>query len=155
LLAAEVTMSLKDRITEDMKSAMRARAADRLSALRMLLAAIKQREVDERITLDDAQIASVVEKLAKQRRDSITQFEAGGRQDLADREKFELTVLLGYLPEQADASQVEAAIEAAIAATGAAGPQDMGKVMTQVRAALAGRADMAAVSAQVKSRLAR
>ncbi|MBM3406096.1 MAG: GatB/YqeY domain-containing protein [Betaproteobacteria bacterium] len=148
-------MSLKDRITEDMKSAMRARAADRLSALRMLLAAIKQREVDERITLDDAQIASVVEKLAKQRRDSITQFEAGGRQDLADREKFELTVLLGYLPEQADASQVEAAIEAAIAATGAAGPQDMGKVMTQVRAALAGRADMAAVSAQVKSRLAR
>jgi len=155
LLAAEVTMSLKDRITEDMKSAMRARAADRLSALRMLLAAIKQREVDERITLDDAQIASVVEKLAKQRRDSITQFEAGGRQDLADREKFELTVLLGYLPEQADASQVEAAIEAAIAATGAAGPQDMGKVMTQVRAALAGRTDMAAVSAQVKSRLAR
>lgn len=148
-------MSLKDRITEDMKSAMRAREADRLSALRMLLAAIKQREVDERITLDDAQIASVVEKLAKQRRDSITQFEAGGRQDLADREKFELTVLLGYLPEQADAAQVEAAIEAAIAATGAAGPQDMGKVMTQVRAALAGRADMAAVSAQVKSRLAR
>ena len=148
-------MSLKDRITEDMKSAMRAREADRLSALRMLLAAIKQREVDERITLDDAQIASVVEKLAKQRRDSITQFEAGGRQDLADREKFELTVLVGYLPEQADAAQVEAAIEAAIAATGAAGPQDMGKVMTQVRAALAGRADMAAVSAQVKSRLAR
>ncbi len=148
-------MSLKERITEDMKSAMRARDADRLSALRMLLAAMKQREVDERISLDDAQIAAIVEKLAKQRRDSITQFEAGGRQDLADREKFELTVLLGYLPEQADAAQIEAAIEAAIAATGAAGPQDMGKVMTQVRAALAGRADMAAVSAQVKSRLAR
>ena len=148
-------MSLKERITEDMKSAMRARDADRLSALRMLLAAMKQREVDERISLDDAQIAAIVEKLAKQRRDSITQFEAGGRQDLADREKFELTVLLGYLPEQADAAQVEAAIEAAITATGAAGPQDMGKVMTQVRAALAGRADMAAVSAQVKSRLAR
>jgi uncharacterized protein YqeY len=148
-------MSLKERITEDMKSAMRARDADRLSALRMLLAAMKQREVDERISLDDAQIAAIVEKLAKQRRDSITQFEAGGRQDLADREKFELTVLLGYLPEQADAAQIEAAIESAIAATGAAGPQDMGKVMTQVRAALAGRADMAAVSAQVKSRLAR
>jgi uncharacterized protein YqeY len=123
--------------------------------LRLLLAAIKQREVDERITLDDAQIAAVVEKLAKQRRDSITQFEAGGRQDLADREKFELTVLLAYLPEQADASQIAAAVESAIAATGAAGPQDMGKVMAQVRSVLAGRADMAAVSAQVKARLAR
>ena len=148
-------MSLKDRISEDMKSAMRARESDRLSAVRLLLAAIKQREVDERVTLDDAQIAAVVEKLAKQRRDSITQFEAGGRQDLADREKFELTVLLAYLPEQADASQIAAAVESAIAATGAAGPQDMGKVMAQVRSALAGRADMAAVSAQVKARLAR
>lgn len=148
-------MSLKDRISEDMKSAMRARESDRLSALRLLLAAIKQREVDERITLDDVQIAAVVEKLAKQRRDSITQFEAGGRQDLADREKFELTVLLAYLPEQADASQIAAAVEFAIAATGAAGPQDMGKVMAQVRSVLAGRADMAAVSAQVKARLAR
>ncbi len=148
-------MSLKDRISEDMKSAMRARESDRLSAVRLLLAAIKQREVDERITLDDAQIAAVVEKLAKQRRDSITQFEAGGRQDLADREKFELTVLLAYLPEQADASQIAAAVESAVAATGAAGPQDMGKVMAQVRSALAGRADMAAVSAQVKARLAR
>ena len=148
-------MSLKDRISEDMKSAMRARESDRLSALRLLLAAIKQREVDERITLDDVQIAAVVEKLAKQRRDSITQFEAGGRQDLADREKFELTVLLAYLPEQADASQIAAAVESAIAATGAAGPHDMGKVMAQVRSVLAGRADMAAVSAQVKARLAR
>ena len=148
-------MSLKDRISEDMKSAMRARESDRLSALRLLLAAIKQREVDERITLDDVQIAAVVEKLAKQRRDSITQFEAGGRQDLADRERFELTVLLAYLPEQADASQIAAAVESAIAATGAAGPQDMGKVMAQVRSVLAGRADMAAVSAQVKARLAR
>jgi hypothetical protein len=148
-------MSLKDRISEDMKSAMRARESDRLSALRLLLAAIKQREVDERITLDDVQIAAVVEKLAKQRRDSITQFEAGGRQDLADREKFELTVLLAYLPEQADASQIAAAVESAIAATGAAGPQDMGKVMAQVRSVLAGRADMAAVSAQVRARLAR
>lgn len=148
-------MSLKDRISEDMKAAMRARESDRLSALRLLLAAIKQREVDERITLDDAQIASVVEKLSKQRRDSITQFEAGGRQDLADREKFELSVLLAYLPEQADASQIAAAVEAAITTTGAAGPQDMGKVMAQLRAVLAGRADMAAVSAQVKARLAR
>ncbi len=148
-------MSLKDRISEDMKSAMRAREADRLSAIRMLLAAIKQREVDERITLDDAQVAAIVEKLAKQRRDSIAQFEAGGRQDLADREKFELSVLLGYLPQQADAAQITAAVEAAVAATGATGPQDMGKVMTHVRSALAGRADMAAVSAQVKARLAR
>lgn len=148
-------MSLKEKISEDMKSAMRAREADRLSALRLLLAAIKQREVDERIVLDDAQVAAIVDKLAKQRRDSISQFEAGGRQDLADREKFELTVLLGYLPEQADASQIAAAVEAAVAATGAAGPQDMGKVMAQVRTALAGRADMAAVSAQVKARLAR
>lgn len=148
-------MSLKNRISEDMKSAMRARESDRLSAVRLLLAAIKQREVDERITLDDSQIAAVVEKLAKQRRDSITQFEAGGRQDLADREKFELTVLLAYLPEQADAGQIAAAVESAMAATGAAGPQDMGKVMAQVRSALAGRADMAAVSAQVKARLAR
>jgi len=123
--------------------------------LRLLLAAIKQREVDERITLDDAQIASVVEKLSKQRRDSITQFEAGGRQDLADREKFELSVLLAYLPEQADASQISAAVEAAITATAAVGPQDMGKVMAQLRSVLAGRADMAAVSAQVKARLAR
>jgi len=148
-------MSLKEKISEDMKSAMRAREADRLSALRLLLAAIKQREVDERIVLDDAQVAAIVDKLAKQRRDSISQFEAGGRQDLADREKFELTVLLGYLPEQADASQIAAAVEAAVAATGAAGPQDMGKVMAQVRTALVGRADMAAVSAQVKARLAR
>ena len=125
-------MSLKDRISEDMKSAMRARETDRLSAIRMLLAAIKQREVDERIVLDDGQVATIVDKLVKQRRDSITQFEAGGRQDLADREKFELSVLLAYLPQQADAEQIEAAIEAAVVATGAAGPQDMGKVMTQI-----------------------
>ena len=148
-------MSLKDRINEDMKSAMRAREAEKLSAIRMLLAAIKQREVDERIVLDDAQIAAVVEKLAKQRRDSITQFEAGGRQDLADKEKFELSVLLAYLPEQADAAEIAATIEQAVAVTGATGPQDMGKVMGVVRGTLAGRADMAAVSAAVKSRLAR
>lgn len=148
-------MSLRDRISEDMKAAMRAREVDKLSAIRMLLAAIKQREVDERIMLDDGQIAVVVEKLAKQRRDSITQFEAGGRQDLADKEKFELSVLLAYLPAQADAAEIDATIEQAVAATGAAGPQDMGKVMGLVRGKLAGRADMAAVSAAVKARLAR
>ena len=148
-------MSLKDRISEDMKSAMRARESDRLSAIRMLLAAIKQREVDERIVLDDGQIAAVVEKLAKQRRDSITQFEAGGRQDLADREKFELSILLAYLPAQADSAEIEATIGRAVTETGAAGPQDMGKVMGIVRGRLAGRADMAAVSALVKARLSR
>ncbi|MFM8547610.1 MAG: GatB/YqeY domain-containing protein [Betaproteobacteria bacterium] len=148
-------MSLKDRISEDMKAAMRARESDRLSAIRMLLAAIKQREVDERIVLDDGQIAAVVEKLAKQRRDSITQFEAGGRQDLADREKFELSILLAYLPAQADSAEIEATIDRAVTETGAAGPQDMGKVMGIVRGRLAGRADMAAVSALVKARLSR
>lgn len=148
-------MSLKDRITEDMKSAMRARESDRLSAIRMLLAAVKQREVDERVTLDDSQIAAVVDKLAKQRRDSITQFEAGGRQDLAEREKFELAVLLAYLPAQADGDEIAAIIDQAVTVSGAAGPQDMGKVMGIVRGKLAGRADMAVVSAQVKARLAR
>lgn len=148
-------MSLKDRITEDMKSAMRARESDRLSAIRMLLAAIKQREVDERVTLDDSQIAAVVDKLAKQRRDSITQFEAGGRLDLAEREKFELTVLLAYLPAQADDQEIASIVDQAVIDSGAAGPQDMGKVMGIVRGKLAGRADMAAVSAQVKARLAR
>ena len=148
-------MSLKDRITEDMKSAMRARESDRLSAIRMLLAAIKQREVDERVTLDDSQIAAVVDKLAKQRRDSISQFEAGGRLDLAEREKFELTVLLAYLPAQADDQEIASIVDQAVIDSGAAGPQDMGKVMGIVRGKLAGRADMAAVSAQVKARLAR
>jgi uncharacterized protein YqeY len=148
-------MSLKERISEDMKSAMRAREADRLSAIRMLLAAIKQREVDERIVLDDTQIAAVVERLAKQRRDSISQFEAGGRTDLAEREKFELSVLLSYLPEQADATEIATVIDEAVVACAASGPQDMGRVMTAVRGKLAGRADMAAVSAQVKARLAR
>ncbi len=148
-------MSLKERISEDMKAAMRAREADRLSAVRMLLAAVKQREVDERIVLDDVQVASVVERLVKQRRDSITQFEAGGRQDLADREKFELSVLVAYLPAQADPAEVAAVIDAAIAECGASGPQDMGKVMALVKSRLAGRADMAAISGQVKNRLAR
>jgi uncharacterized protein YqeY len=146
--------TLKDRITDDMKSAMRARETLRLGAIRMLLAAIKQREVDERITLDDAQVATIVDKLIKQRRDSIAQFEQAGRTDLVDQEKAEVAVLSAYLPAQADAAEIEALLAAAIATTGAAGPQDMGKVMAVLKGKLAGRADLTAVSAMVKSRLA-
>ena len=146
-------MSLKDRITEDMKAAMRAKDAQRLGAIRLLLAAIKQREVDERVELDDAAVVAVVEKLGKQRRDSIDQFTRAGRDDLAARELFELDVLAGYLPRQAGADEVAAAIDAAIAATGAAGPKDMGKVMAAVKGKLAGRADMAQVSAAIRQRL--
>jgi len=146
--------SLKDRITDDMKSAMRARETLRLGAIRMLLAAVKQREVDERITLDDAQVAAIVDKLIKQRRDSIAQFEQAGRTDLVDQEKAEVAVLSAYLPAQADAAEIEALLAAAIATTGAAGPQDMGKVMGILKGKLAGRADLTAVSAMVKSRLA-
>jgi len=146
--------TLKDRITDDMKSAMRARETLRLGAVRMLLAAIKQREVDERITLDDAQVAAIVDKLIKQRRDSIAQFEQAGRTDLVDQEKAELAVLSVYLPAQADSAEIESLLAAAIATTGAAGPQDMGKVMALLKSQLAGRADLTAVSAMVKSRLA-
>jgi uncharacterized protein YqeY len=146
--------TLKDRITDDMKSAMRARETLRLGAIRMLLAAIKQREVDERITLDDAQVATIVDKLIKQRRDSIAQFEQAGRTDLVDQEKAEVAVLSVYLPAQADAAEIEVLLAAAIATTGAAGPQDMGKVMAVLKGKLAGRADLTAVSAMVKSRLA-
>ena len=148
-------MNLKERINEDMKSAMRAKDAARLSAIRMLLAAVKQKEVDERITVDDAQVVAIVDKLQKQRRDSIAQFEQAGRQDLANREKFELEVLSAYMPQQAGADEVAAEVDAAIASTGAAGPQDMGKVMGLLKAKLAGRADLSAVSAQVRARLAR
>jgi len=147
-------MSLKNRIGEDMKAAMRAREADRLSAIRMLLAAIKQKEVDERIELDDAQVVAVVDKLCKQRRDSIDQYEKAGRQDLADRERAEIEVLSAYLPSQAGEAEVAAEIEAAIAAAGAAGPQDMGKVMGVLKQKLAGRADLSAVSAKVREKLA-
>ncbi len=147
-------MSLKDRITEDMKAAMRAREADRLSAIRMLIAAIRQKEIDERIVLDDAQTIVVVERLSKQRRDSIAQFEQAGRQDLADREKFELAVLADYLPRQADTDEIAAEIEAAIAATAASGPQAMGKVMAVLKQRLAGRADLSTVSSRVRARLA-
>ena len=146
--------TLKDRITDDMKSAMRARETLRLGAIRMLLAAVKQREVDERITLDDAQVAAIVDKLIKQRRDSIAQFEQAGRTDLADQEKAEVAVLSVYLPAQADATEIESLLAAAIVATAAAGPQDMGKVMAILKGKLAGRADLTAVSAMVKSRLA-
>ena len=137
-----------------MKSAMRARETLRLGAIRMLLAAVKQREVDERITLDDAQVAAIVDKLIKQRRDSIAQFEQAGRTDLVDQEKAEVDVLSAYLPAQADATEIESLLAAAIATTGAAGPQDMGKVMAILKGKLAGRADLTAVSAMVKSRLA-
>ncbi len=147
-------MPLRDRVNEDMKSAMKAREAERLAALRLLLAAVKQREVDERITLDDAGVISVIEKMIKQREDSIAQFEKAARQDLADREKFEISVIEAYLPKQLAQAEVEAAVAEAIAATGAKGPQDMGKVMGVVKPKLAGRADMGKVSALVKARLA-
>jgi uncharacterized protein YqeY len=148
-------MSLRDRITEDMKNAMRSKEAARLSALRLLLAALKQREVDERITLTDADVVAVIDKMLKQRRDSISQYEAAGRQDLADAEKFEVGVLQGYMPQAMAESEVEAAVDAAIVQTGANGAQDMGKVMAVLKPALAGRADMGKVSALVKARLTR
>jgi uncharacterized protein YqeY len=148
-------MSLKDQITEDMKAAMRAKDSERLSTIRLLTAAIKQKEVDERITVDDAQVLAVIEKMIKQRRDSITQFEAGNRQDLADKEKAELQVLSAYMPAALSDSEIQAAVAAAVAETGAAGPQDMGKVMAILKAKLAGRADMTAVSGKVKAALAK
>jgi uncharacterized protein YqeY len=148
-------MSLKEQITEDMKTAMRAKEADRLSTIRLLLAAIKQREVDERITLDDAAIVGVVDKLIKQRKDSIVAFEAGGRQDLADKESAELAVLQAYLPARMSADEVAAAIARIVAETGATGPADMGKVMGAAKAQLAGKADMGAVSAAVKAALSK
>lgn len=146
-------MSLKHRITEDMKAAMRAKDAPRLSAVRLLLAAVKQKEVDERVELGDAEVISVVEKLQKQRRDALSQFEAAGRQDLADKEKFELEVLQGYLPQQLSEAEVASAVDAAIAATGAAGVKDTGKVMAHLKAGLAGRADMGKVSGLVRAKL--
>jgi len=146
-------MSLKAQITEDMKAAMRAKDAARLSAIRLLLAAMKQREVDERIELTDADILAIIEKMLKQRRDSVTQYEAGGRQDLADVEKFEIGVLSGYMPQQLTEAEITAEVAAAVAAAGAKAMQDMGKVMALLKPKLAGRADMARVSAAVKARL--
>ncbi len=146
-------MSLKEKISEDMKSAMRAKETARLGAIRLLLAAMKQREVDERIKLTDADVVAIIEKMLKQRRDSISQYEAGGRQDLADIEKFEMSVLSAYMPQQLSEAEVAAAVAEAIAAAGASGPQDMGKVMGIVKPKLAGRADMAKVSALIKAQL--
>ena len=146
-------MSLKDQITEDMKSAMRAKDSERLSAIRMLLAALKQREVDERIILTDPDVIAVTEKLIKQRRDSIAQYEAANRQDLADKEKAELAIYQAYMPQAFSDADVEAAVAAAIAASGAAGIKDMAKVMAQLKPKLAGRADMGKVSSIVKAKL--
>jgi uncharacterized protein len=148
-------MSLKDRITDDMKAAMRAREAERLATVRLLLAAIKQREVDERVTLDDAGITAVIDKMIKQRKDSISQFEAAGRTDLVDKEAAELKVLAEYMPEQLSEAEIAAEIQAAVAQVGAAGPQDMGKVMGVLKPKLAGRADMTAVSGLVKAALSK
>ena len=148
-------MSLKDRITDDMKSAMRAKEADRLLAIRGLLAAIKQREVDERITLDDAAVVAIVDKLIKQRKDSIAQFSAGGRADLVDKETAELHVLEAYLPVRMGAEEIGAAVAELVAEIGASGPADMGKTMAAAKARFAGKADMAQVSAAVKNALAR
>jgi uncharacterized protein YqeY len=146
-------MNLRQQITEDMKAAMRAKEAARLSAIRLLLAAIKQREVDERIELSDADVIAIIEKMNKQRRDSISQYEAAARQDLADVEKFEMSVLAEYMPQQLTEAEVVAAVDEAVAAVGAAGPQDMGKVMGYLKPKLAGLADMGRVSAMIKARL--
>ena len=148
-------MSLKQQITEDMKTAMRAKETARLGAIRLLLSAMKQREVDERIELTDADIVAIIEKMLKQRRDSISQYEAANRQDLADVEKFEVTVLQGYMPQQLSEAEINSAIAEVIAATGAAGPQDMGKVMAAIKPKLAGRADMGKVSGLIKAQLSK
>jgi uncharacterized protein YqeY len=147
-------MSLKARITEDMKTAMKAKEAAKLSAIRLLLAAVKQKEVDERVELDDAAVVAVIEKLTKQRKDSVTQYEAAGRQELADVEKFEIGVLAAYLPEKMSGEETAAAVAAAVAETGAKGPADMGKLMAVLKPRLAGKADMAEVSKLVKAALA-
>ena len=146
-------MTLKTRITEDMKTAMRAKDAARLSTIRLLLAAIKQREVDERIELGDAEVLAVIEKMLKQRKDSIAQFEAGRREDLAAIERAEVGVLTAYMPAQLSDNEIEAEIDAALVASGAAGMAGMGKVMALLKPKLVGRADMGTVSAKVKARL--
>jgi uncharacterized protein len=151
---ASTTMSLKERITEDMKSAMRAAQKERLGTVRMLLAAIKQREVDERVSLDDAQVLAVIDKMVKQRKESVTQFEAGARADLVAKEQAEIALLQEYLPAQLSPSEIESLISAAIATTGAVSIKDMGKVMGALKSELAGRADMGAVSARIKQKLA-
>ena len=147
-------MALRDQLGEDMKAAMKARESDKLGAIRLLLAAVKQREIDERITLDDAGVVAVVEKMVKQRKDSIAQFEKAARQDLADKEQFEIGILQAYLPQQLGSAQIDAIIAEAVASTGATSAADMGKVMSAVKPRLAGRADMGKVSALVKAKLA-
>lgn len=147
-------MSLKARITEDMKTAMKAKETAKLSAIRLLLAAVKQREVDERVELDDNAVIAVIEKLTKQRKDSVSQYEAAGRQELADAEKFEISILGAYLPEKMSAADTAAAVAAAVTETGAKGPADMGKLMAVLKPRLAGKADMAEVSKLVKAALA-
>ena len=146
-------MTLKERISEDMKAAMKAKETARLAAIRLLLAAIKQREVDEQVTLDDAAIAAVIDKMLKQRKDSITQYEAAGRQDLVDAEKAEVEVLSAYKPAGLSEAEVAAAVAKAVADSGAAGAADMGKVMAILKPLLAGKADMAEVSKLVKAQL--
>ena len=146
-------MSLKDKLQQDMKAAMRAGEKRQLAVIRLINAAIKQREVDERIELDDEQVTAAIDKMAKQRRESIEQYEKAARDDLADQEKFELELLKSYLPEQLGEAEIDAMIEAAVTATGASSIKDMGKIMGQLKPKLAGRADMGAVSGKIKARL--
>ena len=146
-------MALKDRITEDMKTAMKAGAKERLATIRLALAAIKQREVDERITLDDAQVLAVLDKMIKQRREAITQFQTGGRADLVAKETAEIAVLQSYLPSQLSEAEIDELIAQAVAATGAASIKDMGKVMALVKPKAQGRADLGAISARIKQKL--
>jgi uncharacterized protein YqeY len=147
-------MALREQLNEDMKSAMKAREAEKLGAIRLLLAAVKQREVDERVALDDAGVIGVVEKMIKQRKDSITQYEKGARQDLADKEKFEISILEAYLPQQFSQAEIDAVIAEAVDTCGAKSAADMGKIMGILKPKLAGRADMGKVSALVKAKLA-
>ena len=147
-------MSLKARITDDMKTAMKARATERLGTIRLLLAALKQKEVDERVEPTDTDIITIIDKMLKQRRDSVTQYTAANRADLADRETAEMVVLSEYLPQALTEAEIDALIDQAIADTGAAGMQEMGKVMAVLKPQMAGRADMAAVSGRIKARLA-
>jgi uncharacterized protein len=148
-------MSLKEQITDDMKAAMRAKDTGKLGTIRLLTAAMKQKEVDERVELTDTHVLAIIEKMIKQRKDSITQFEAGGRQDLADIEKAELVVLSAYMPAAMSDAEIQSEVAAVVASTGAAGPQDMGKVMAVLKPKLAGRADMTAVSGIVKAALSK
>jgi uncharacterized protein YqeY len=147
-------MPLRDQLNEEIKTAMKARETERLNALRLMLAAVKQREVDERVAMDDAGVVSVVEKMIKQRKDSIAQYEKAARKDLADKERYEISVIEAYLPKQMSEPELEAAVAEALAATGAKSPADMGKVMGVLKPKLAGRADMGKVSALVKGKLA-